>query len=54
MKAMIAISKNVIGNGSTCVACINTNRKYIGIEKDKHYFEVATNRIKECIKEGDA
>ena len=40
-----------MGSGSTCVACIHTNRKYIGIEKDKHYFEVATNRIKECIKE---
>ena len=55
----LQIEKDVIldsfmGSGSTCVACKNTNRKYIGIEKDEHYFEVATNRIKECIKEGDA
>ena len=48
------ILDNCMGSGSTCVACINTNRKYIGIEKDEKYFEVATNRIKECIKEGDA
>lgn len=45
---------NCMGSGSTCIACIHTNRKYIRIEKDKHYFEVATNRIKEHIKEGDA
>ena len=25
--------------------CINTNRNFIGIEKDDHYFEVAKNRI---------
>ena len=34
-----------MGSGSTGVACINTKRKFIGIELDKHYFDVAVNRI---------
>lgn len=38
---------NCMGSGSTCVACINTNRKFIGIEKDKNYFEIARKRIEE-------
>ena len=36
-----------MGSGSTGIACINTNRKFIGIEKDEKYFEIACNRIKE-------
>ena len=36
---------NCMGSGSTGVACLNTNRKFIGIELDKEYFEVAKNRI---------
>ena len=39
-----------MGSGSTGVACINTNRKFIGIEKDEKYFEIACNRIKEVEK----
>lgn len=39
-----------MGSGSTGVACINTNRKFIGIEKDRKYFEIACNRIKEVEK----
>lgn len=35
-----------MGSGSTCVACKNTNRKYIGIELDKKYFDIAVERIK--------
>ena len=34
-----------MGSGSTGVACLNTNRHFIGIEKDDKYFEVAKNRI---------
>lgn len=34
-----------MGSGSTGVACVNTNRRFIGIEKDDKYFEIATNRI---------
>ena len=35
-----------MGPGSTGVACLNTNRKFIGIESDKTYFDIAQNRIK--------
>lgn len=34
-----------MGSGSTGVACINTNRNFIGIEKDEKYFEIAKDRI---------
>lgn len=34
-----------MGSGSTGVACKNLNRKFIGIEKDDKYFEIARNRI---------
>lgn len=35
-----------MGSGSTGVACVNTNRKFIGIELDEKYFEIAKERIK--------
>lgn len=35
---------NCMGSGSTKIACINTNRKFIGIEKDEKYFNIACNR----------
>jgi site-specific DNA-methyltransferase (adenine-specific) len=34
-----------MGSGSTGVACLNNNRKFIGIEKDDYYFEVSKKRI---------
>lgn len=34
-----------LGSGTTVIACINKNREYIGIEKDEHFFNDATNRI---------
>jgi site-specific DNA-methyltransferase (adenine-specific) len=34
-----------MGSGSTGVACKNINRKFIGIEMDKNYFDIAKNRI---------
>ena len=36
---------NCMGSGSTGVACINTNRRFVGIEKDNKYFEIAKQRI---------
>lgn len=36
-----------MGSGSTGVACINTNRKFIGIEIDESYFDTAVERCKE-------
>lgn len=38
---------NTMGSGSTGVACVNTNRKFIGIELESEYFEVAKKRIVE-------
>ena len=35
-----------MGSGSTGVACLNTNRRFIGIELDEDYYDIATNRIK--------
>ena len=37
---------NCMGSGTTGVACINTNRNFIGIELDEKYFEIAKKRIK--------
>ena len=34
-----------MGSGSTGIACINTDRQFIGIEKDPDYFHLATKRI---------
>ena len=36
-----------MGSGSTGVACLNTNRNFIGIELDEGYFNIAQNRIEE-------
>lgn len=40
---------NCMGSGSTGVACVNTNRSFIGFEKDDKYFEIASKRIEECL-----
>ena len=39
-----------MGSGSTGVACMNTNRKFIGIELDNNYFNIAKDRIENSIK----
>ena len=39
---------NCMGSGTTGVACVNTDRNFIGIELDDHYFEVATERINQA------
>lgn len=36
---------NCIGSGSTAVACIRTNRRYIGFELEKEYYDIAIKRI---------
>ena len=36
---------STMGSGSTGVACVNTNRNFIGIEKDTDYFNIAKKRI---------
>lgn len=37
---------NCMGSGSTKIACINTNREYIGFEISKEYCEIANERVK--------
>ena len=39
---------NCMGSGTTGVACINTNRNFIGMELDEEYFKIATQRIFEA------
>jgi site-specific DNA-methyltransferase (adenine-specific) len=36
-----------MGSGTTGVACQNLGRKFIGIEKDQHYYDIAKNRMSE-------
>lgn len=36
---------NVMGSGTTGVACVNTNRRFIGIENDEKYYNIAKKRI---------
>ncbi|MNL81688.1 Modification methylase DpnIIB [compost metagenome] len=36
---------NCMGSGTTGVACVKTNRKFIGIEKDVNYYSLAQERI---------
>lgn len=43
------ILDNTMGSGTTGVACVNTNRKFIGIELDENYYGIACKRVKEAI-----
>ena len=40
-----------MGSGTTGVACVNTNRNFIGMELDENYFNIAKERIEKA-KEG--
>ena len=42
---------NCMGSGTTGVACVNTNRNFIGIELDEGYFKIAQDRISTAGKE---
>lgn len=39
---------NCMGSGTTGVACVNTGRSFVGIEKDPEYFAIAERRIKQA------
>lgn len=41
---------NCMGSGTTGVACVNTDRAFVGIEKDKEIFETACDRINDAYK----
>lgn len=41
----MTVLDNCMGSASTGIACLNTNRKFIGIEKDETYFDVAKQRM---------
>lgn len=45
---------NTMGSGSTGVACVNTDRDFIGIEKDDKYFAIAETRIAEAASQKTA
>ena len=40
---------NCIGSGTTAIACINTNRNFIGFELDEEYWEIANERLEQNI-----
>jgi len=40
---------NCMGSGTTAIACINTNRNFIGFELDKHYCDIANERIRKAL-----
>jgi len=46
-----AVLDPFVGSGTTAIACINTNRNYIGFELDKHYCDIANERIQKALAE---
>ena len=43
---------NCMGSGTTGVACVNTSRQFIGIERDDKYFAIACRRIQDAQRQG--
>ena len=41
---------NCMGSGSTGVACVDTNRDFIGFELNEQYFEIAKERINKAVE----
>lgn len=46
--AGMTVLDNTMGSGTTGVACVNTGRDFIGIERDPAYFAIAEKRIREA------
>ena len=44
----MTVLDNTMGSGSTGVACVNTNRNFIGMEIDEDYFKIAKERIEKA------
>ena len=43
------VMDNCMGSGTTGVACVNTDRNFIGIEMDEGYYSIANKRIDEAL-----
>lgn len=46
----MTVLDNCMGSGTTGVACVNLDRRFIGIEQDKSYFDIAVRRIHDAKK----
>ena len=44
---------NCMGSGTTAIACMNTQRNFIGFEMDKGYYDIACKRIEDHKEETD-
>lgn len=44
---------NCMGSGTTAIACLNTNRNFIGFEKDEEYWKLANERIENHKQQGE-
>lgn len=49
----MTVLDNCMGSGTTGVACVNTNRNFIGIERDDAYFMICEQRIREAEERKD-
>ena len=49
----MTILDNCMGSGTTGAACANTGRKFIGIEMDEKYFEIAKNRVESAYSKNE-
>ena len=49
----MTVLDNCMGSGTTGVACANTGRKFIGIEMDEKYFEIAKNRVESAYSKNE-
>ncbi len=44
------VMDNCMGSGTTAIACLNSDRRFVGFEMDKEYFIAARERIEQCIR----
>jgi site-specific DNA-methyltransferase (adenine-specific) len=44
----MTVLDNCAGSFTTGVACVNTNRNFIGIEQDANYFEIGSKRVRDA------
>jgi len=51
--ADLLVSDPFMGSGTTGVAAINSGRKFIGIEKNKRWFDVSCKRIEDAQRQKD-